>query len=377
MPTTYQSIGLMYAAVALVAILVLILDSRRRKTLDINSLPLSRFLIWLIRIMVGVLFIYSGFVKANDYIGFAYKLEEYFVVFGEHFSALEGFFKLFIPLAEPMAWFISVFEIALGVAIIVGWRMVLSTWLALIMMIFFTVLTGYSHFTGAVTDCGCFGDALKLEPWESFTKDIILTAILIPLFLVKKYIKPFPNATIATVITLASFLISGAYSYYCHENLPVVDYRAYKVGVDLNICTTEALADGIPACKDWYVYFPSQNDSTWQEPELFSGEKLILIAYDLTKASEDGLKKSISLANNLASTSMEIHALTATGPSELEKLQAQYEFPYSFGFVDQTVLKTIVRSNPGYMLLRDGVILKKWHHNNTPSGQEIRTLLGK
>ena len=90
--------------------------------------------------------------------------------------------------AKPLAWFISVFEMALGVAVILGWRMNLTIWLSMIMMIFFTILTGYSHYTGAVADCGCFGDALKIEPWESFVKDIILTGMLIPVFLVRKYI---------------------------------------------------------------------------------------------------------------------------------------------------------------------------------------------
>lgn len=369
--STYQWIGLIFAIVGLLTLFTTFWESKKNRSTKLTKLPLSRMFIILTRLMVGTLFIYSGFVKANDYIGFAYKLDEYFTVFAQHFPPLAGFFEIFIPWAEPMAWFISVFEIALGVALILGWQANLAIWLSILMMVFFTVLTGYSHVTGAVTDCGCFGDALKLAPWESFMKDIILTTMLIPLFWVRKSIRPFPTEKMAMMITLASFLISGIFSYYCHEYLPVVDYRPYKIGTDLAKCTTIPGPDGFPKCKDWDILFRN----VVEEPQLFEGNKLLIVAYDLEKADQEALKESAKLAEDLALIDIEAIGLTASFGEVIEKARSEHQINYPFGLADATVLKTIIRSNPGYVMLKDGVILDKWHYNQTPSAADIQNLI--
>ena len=365
---TYQTIGLMFAGLGVISLLSLIYEGMKSKSLYLDFMPITSILMWITRISVGVLFIYSGFVKANDYIGFAYKLEEYFLVFGEHFPFSKGFWDFFVPLAEPLAWFISVFEIALAFAIIVGWRMNLTMWLTMLMMVFFTVLTAYSHVTGAVTDCGCFGDALKLEPWESFMKDIILTGALIPLFLVRNSVHPSPNARIAGIVVAVSFIASGIFSYYCHENLPYIDYRAYKVGVDLNKCTTEFTEEGVIKCKDWYPYFEGE------EVKLFEGNTLMVVIYDLNKAPEKALQKSGELHRSLQNE-VKVVGSTASSSSEWESYSSNLQLGYPISYLDQTVLKTIIRSHPGYVLMKDGVILGKWHYNNTPSAEENRALL--
>lgn len=367
--TTYQLIGLGYAAVGAITCLSLIWEGTRRKTLDIDFLPVTGILIWICRIMVSALFLYSGFVKANDYIGFAYKLEEYFTVFGTNFPALKWFFDFFVPLAEPMAWFISVFEVALAVALVMGFKMNLTAWLTLIMMIFFTLLTGYSHVTGSVTDCGCFGDALKIEPWESFLKDIFLTIMLIPIFLVRKSIRAVPNSKIAGWATAVTFFVTGIFSYYCHENLPVVDYRAYKVGIDLNLCTTVIGPEGYPKCKDWYPYFPEG------EISLFEGNTLMIVMYDVDKAPDDAVAKSVALTKELQGQTLQVVGLTASGPSTMKEYIPAHQINYPIGYVDATVLKTVVRSHPGYVLLKNGVVQKKWHYNNAPTAAEIAAML--
>jgi len=366
----YQIVGIFFALLGVAVTAVMAMEYSRKKTLDLAQLPLTEKLIWVVRITVGILFIYSGFVKANDYIGFAYKLEEYFIVFGQHMPFAKGFFDLFIPIAGPMAWFISVFEIALAVALIVGWRMNLTAWLTLLMMVFFTVLTGYSHVTGAVTDCGCFGDALKLEPWESFVKDIILTLVLLPLFLVRKSVKPFPNDKIAAIASGATFLISGIFSYYCHENLPVVDYRPYKLGVDLNVCTTEIGPDGYSKCKDWDTYFPDGGDFP-----VLEGNTLMVIVYDLEKAPEEALEDMVALSKKLANTDIRFVMATATTSSVTRKILGEIGYTSPFMLMDQTVLKTIIRSHPGYMLLQNGFVRTKWHYNNQPEEAELRSAL--
>jgi uncharacterized membrane protein YphA (DoxX/SURF4 family) len=350
------------------------------------ELPFTHTLMWGIRIYIAILFTFSGFVKVNDYIGFSYKLEEYFQVFAEATPFLAGFWGFWEGLSLPLSWAISVFEMGLAMAILVGWHMRTTALLTLLMMIFFTFLTGYSAVTGKVTDCGCFGDALKLAPWESFTKDLIYMIMLVPLFLVRKHIKPIPNNLVATVITAVVVVGSGAYAFYCHENLPQVDYRAYRAGTDLNICTTQPGPDGLIKCKDWdEIYYKdfvaeakAATDSTYQKPgpiAPLSGTTLMVIMYDMTKTDEAALKASGELARSLQGTGLQVLGATSTGPSQVAPMVEANNLPYPFSFRDATMLKTIVRSNPGYMLLKEGVVVKKWHHNNAPDKAEIEGLL--
>jgi uncharacterized membrane protein YphA (DoxX/SURF4 family) len=332
----------------------------KAKTLELDYNPFTSVAIFACRILLGLLFIFSGFVKANDYMGFGYKLEEYFYVFGTDFM---------VPFAMPLAWFISVFEIGLGVAIMAGFRMKTTMWMTLIMMLFFTWLTGFSHFTGKVTDCGCFGDALKITPKESFIKDIILTVMVIPVFLVRKYTYAFPNERLAKKATTMSLIVAAVYSLLCHEVLPLIDFRAYKTGTDLNICTTVPDADGFPKCKGWDNLFPLGGDF-----ELLQGKTLMIVMYNLDEASPRGIQNSVKLANDLAGSGIQVAAATASLDDDIKALVAKYTIPYAFAAMDETTLKTIVRSSPGYMLLKDGVVIKKWHHNLTPTAETVKEL---
>src|ERR1700755_1379168 len=131
------------------------------------------------RIIVGVLFIFSGLIKANDPLGLSYKMQEFFEVWG-----LNGFNNYTLTLSIVM----NVFEVLAGVAVIVGWRMKLFSWLLLLLIIFFTFLTGYALFSGKIKTCGCFGDCIPLTPTQSFTKDLILFVLILILFLNKSKI---------------------------------------------------------------------------------------------------------------------------------------------------------------------------------------------
>lgn len=369
--STYQLIGIGFAIIGIATIAVMSIEWGKIRRLDLSQMPLTDKFIWLTRIAVGILFFYSGFVKANDYVGFGYKLEEYFLVFGSSFPATKGFWDFFVPLAEPLAWFISIFEIALAVAIIVGWRMNLTAWLTMLMMVFFTILTGYSAITNSVTDCGCFGDALKLTPWESFSKDIILTTMLIPLFLVRKSIKPVPNAQLATALTGLAFLVSGVYSWYCHEHLPLIDYRPYKLGVNINVCSNTFTEEGTPQCNYAPPYFPHSDEYF----ELLEGNTLLIIFQDIAKAPADAMKQTATLAASLKGKGVQLVGLTASNSDDLARLTAEYDLNYPIALMDKTELKTIVRSHPGYVLLKDGLILDKWHYNDAPDATMILGLL--
>src|SRR5258706_5897893 len=142
-----------------------------------------------VAILVGALFIFSGFVKAVDPLGFSYKLDEYFDVFADATKSLAWFSSLMIWFKTISLWlsvFMIVLEMALGWMLIFGIRMRLTTWLMLLLILFFTFLTGYAWYTGKITDCGCFGDAIKLTPSETFYKDIALTILIVLIFIYYK-----------------------------------------------------------------------------------------------------------------------------------------------------------------------------------------------
>src|SRR5690554_4067524 len=139
------------------------------------------------RVLVGILFIFSGLIKINDPVGTAIKLEEYFEVFSTDISS---FFLVFVPYALFLAVLLSVLEVVLGLAVLIWYRSRTTTWILLLMIIFFTFLTFYSAYFNKVTDCGCFGDAIKLTPWQSFIKDILLLLLILVLFFNKNIFRP-------------------------------------------------------------------------------------------------------------------------------------------------------------------------------------------
>ena len=143
-----------------------------------------KILVGFLRIFVGIFFIISGLIKLNDPVGFSFKLQDYFAP-----EVLN--LEFLVPFSLVIAVFVVIYEVLLGVMIIIGYAKKFTLWSLLLMIIFFTFLTFYSATTGKVTDCGCFGDALKLTPWESFYKDLVLLAMILVLFFGRKYIQPF------------------------------------------------------------------------------------------------------------------------------------------------------------------------------------------
>ena len=182
-----------------------------------------KLIIQISRILVGALFIFSGFVKLVDPIGSQYKFQEYFS---------EGVLNMefLIPYALPFAILLIISEILLGVMILIGYKPKFTVWSLLGMIVFFTFLTFYSAYFDKVKDCGCFGDALKLTPWESFTKDVILLVLILVLFFGIKHIKPLFNKLPTTIIALLSFIFCLWFGYHVLMHLPTVDFRAYKIG---------------------------------------------------------------------------------------------------------------------------------------------------
>ncbi|HEY2726812.1 MAG TPA: BT_3928 family protein [Parafilimonas sp.] len=175
----------------------------------------------IIRWIVGLLFIFSGLVKANDPLGLSYKMQEFF-------EAWNWYFLNDYTLAFSLV--MNVFEVLAGIAVIIGWRMKLFSWLLLLLIIFFAFLTGYTLFSGKIKTCGCFGDCLPLTPAQSFTKDIILFVLILILFINKNKIFTSINSFGAMLLLVICVVGVSFLQGYVMKHLPIVDCLPYKKG---------------------------------------------------------------------------------------------------------------------------------------------------
>ena len=355
-------------------------------------------LIGVIRIFVGILFIISGFIKLNDPVGFSFKLQEYFSpdVLNIEFMS---------PFALGLAIILVIVELVLGVALIIGYYKKATMWLLLLMILFFTFLTFYSAYFNKVTDCGCFGDALPLTPWQSFSKDVVLLILILILFFNLKYIQPFFTNFGRSIVIFATFIGCLSFGYYVLMHLPVFDFRAYKVGVNIKegmtvpedaekaifnynwkfdvngtekIITTQG---EYPASEGTFIevdtevvsqgYVPPIHDFTierdgedYAEEFLSAPNVIVVIAYDLNKTEWNGWPVIKKLTNEAIKKGYTVIGLTSSGEAEVNDLLEKQNLNFEFYFTDATVLKTIVRSNPGILKLNKGTILQKKHWND-------------
>ena len=351
------------------------------------------------RVFVGVLFIISGLIKLNDPIGFSFKLEEYF---GEPVLNL----PFLVPYALAIALFVVIFEVVLGVALLVGSNVKLTMWSLLLMILFFSFLTFYSAYFNKVTDCGCFGDAIKLTPWESFTKDIVLLFFILILFINQKFINPLFTKSLRTIVVLGSIVACGIMGWWVLNHLPLKDFRAYSVGTNIeqgmsipegapkseiemtfvynvngeNKEFTEATLMDIPEGATFVDrtdkiitqgFVPPIHDFTMEKDggdftdELLKEPKLMMfVAYDLTKSDPKGLAKLNELNSAAAKKGYKVIAISASTPEFIASVKKEYNFAFDFYFCDATTLKTIERANPSIVIIEKGTIMQKLHWND-------------
>ena len=357
------------------------------------------------RLAVGGLFIFSGLIKLNDPVGTEIKMEEYFVVFAEDFGS---FFLFFKPFAMEIGMILIVLEVVLGVAVLINYRMEITTKVLLVLIVFFTFLTFYSAYFNKVTDCGCFGDAIKLTPWESFIKDVILVILILHLFWFRKSYQPMTSERTGQIVVLATTVISIGLGIYAILHLPFIDFRAYKIGNNIPqqmippeqpiFEYTFQQKDGTEIQSEKYLIDTTQykyvgvrqtnedktkakisdyavSDAEGQDVTLdtFTGIKLIFVIYDATKASTNNIDEIRDLINALDGK-IEMMIFTASRTDQIEAFRHENQLAVPYYFVDATVLKTIVRSNPGITLWVDGTVKGMWHHNDTPDAEEVLTL---
>jgi uncharacterized membrane protein YphA (DoxX/SURF4 family) len=349
------------------------------------------------RLLIGLVFVFSGFVKAVDPLGTVYKIEDYLMAFG-------GFWGGLTFMAFPAAFLLIALELLIGLNLVFQVKFKWSSWLAFVFMLVMTPLTLYIAIYNPVTDCGCFGDALKISNWMTFSKNVfffILTLLL--LIYQKKFSKIFlPNVEwgFVTVFVVASF----GFMVYSLTHLPVLDFRPYKVGV--NIPDAMKIPDDAPGDVYEYNFVYEKNgerktfsldnlpDASWkfvsQETKLISegykppihdlmiltadfedvtnevvcheGTTYLIIMYDLDKASEKGIEKvKTFIEAKTKEQDVKVYALTASSTDDIQAFKTKYDLTFPFYKTDPITLKTMIRANPGVMKLVDGTVKAKWN----------------
>jgi uncharacterized membrane protein YphA (DoxX/SURF4 family) len=310
-----------------------------------------KLLVHISRIFVGAMFIFSGFVKLVDPIGSQYKFEEYF---SQNVLDME----YLIPYALAFSIILILAEIMLGIILLLGCRAEVTLWSLLVLSTIFLFLTWYSAYYNKVTDCGCFGDAITLTPWETFYKNILLIALILLLLFRVKDVKSIFSVKVSQALTILS-LVSFLYiTYHVLVHLPIIDFRAYAIGNNISE-GMEYKNDGeIPKIHDFYLE-DAQADLA---PEILAKNKVILIiVHTLNKADTNGFKTIKELADKAIAKGYSVYGASASFTDELLLAKEKHELPFDFLFCDQTTLKTMVRANPGIMMLEKGTIIGKWN----------------
>ena len=373
-----------------------------------NNKP-AAWWVWVAQILVGLLFIFSGLVKINDPLGFSYKLQEYFEVF--HITFFNSF-------AVAIAVILCSLEIILGFALLIGVRPVKVAWGLLLLIIFFAFLTFYSAFFKVVETCGCFGDAIPLTPWQSFSKDLVLLLLILLLFFNRTRIKPLFNAKTGDSLLILITIVAVGFGLFTYNFSPVVDFLPYKIGANVLdemktppgaqpdqyeitynlknkktgetkvMTNTDYLKTNIWKDNNWEVignpgrklvkvgFTPKIRDLAIQDAqgndytkELLSNPfyNLIIVAYDLSETDTEAVNRLNALAINLTQNyNIRTVLLTSNSAKSAEAFSKEHHLLMEIFYADEVPLKSMVRANPGILLLKNGTVINKWHYHSIP-----------
>lgn len=350
------------------------------------------------RIIIGLVFIFSGVVKAIDPLGTAYKFHDYFQAFNLRFLN---------SLCLPLAIIMFTAEFIAGFSILSGLKFRTGLWGVIILMAIFTPMTFILALTNPVSDCGCFGDAIHLTNWQTFGKNIVLVLFLVILYKERDQFKKIRNKKIEWPIISGVIILFILFAFFNLRYLPVIDFLPYKTGV--KIADKMVVPEGVAVDKyeTTFIYqkngvqkeftlknYPS-NDSSWKfidqksvlikkgyvpsihdfeitgqngdnlTNEILSdkGYSVLMISKKLAEAGRKHLTAGFGLGKYCISKGIHFYVLSASGTDVVKG----YENGLIFCSADETTLKTIVRANPGYILLKDGVIINKWSWANVPA----------
>lgn len=362
------------------------------------------------RLLIGVVFVFSGFVKAVDPVGGAIKIDDYLTAFS--WNAL-------LPFSTVASFALSATEFAMGVCMLLGVYRRYNSFLVLLFMAVMTPLTLYLALFNPVPDCGCFGDALVISNWETFFKNVVLLLAAIMVFGYSgKMFQCFTYKVYWFVALFAYFFCIG-FAAWNYNHLPVIDFRPFKIGA--NIPELMSVPEGAPQNEYKYtaVYekdgvrkeFPIEDcpagDSTWTfvetkeelikkgyEPtvhpfiiydeeggdvtdEIWHDERplFLLIAPRLENANDERIDEINSVYDYAIEHQMSFYCVTGSSQEVIEEWRDNTGAEYPFRRTDDVVLKTIIRSNPGMVLLKNGVVLAKWHYNDIPDEEHIASMV--
>ena len=374
-----------------------------------SRLSPSRLVASISRTLLGLVFVFSGVVKAIDPLGTVYKIEDYLKAFG-------GFFTELLPLAEVAAWGLIILELLLGVCMLLNIRTQWTSWFSLLFYFVMTPLTLYIALTNPVSDCGCFGDAVVLTNWQTFWKNVVLILLAILLVALRKHTRQLWSNWMELVLVVLTIVVAVAFMTWTKLHLPIKDFRPYKIGNHLPTLM-EYPEDAEPDQYDIsFVYakdgveqtFTLENypkgDSTWTfvrqesrlikkgyEPPIHDLEILnadyedltwdileseepvtLVVMYDLAKADKSQIAKVEALANNveLSLNDSELslnHFYILTGSGTDDIINFSLEYPALSDYIctcDPVTLKTIVRANPGVIVLQNGTVIDKYNLRN-------------
>ncbi|MGE5395309.1 MAG: BT_3928 family protein [Candidatus Saccharibacteria bacterium] len=366
------------------------------------------------RILLGLTFVFSGFVKGIDPWGSAYKFTDYFTAFN---------MPWLVDMAFALGILLAAAEFAMGIALIFNFFLRITSWVTLLFMIFFTTLTFVLALTNPVTDCGCFGDALKITNWQTFYKNIVLLALAIYVFIQRKKFAPKDGPLLSSVMTVIFVVFYFYLVDYSYNHLPIIDFSPYKVGV--NIPDAMKVPENAPKAiyENTLIYknlktgeekkfteanYPWQDTLNWKfvkmgdqktiqegyvppihdfRIETAEGEDIkdfflyddkytfIAVAYNLQKADKEGMRRMGELAKAAKSKGYNFIGLTASSPDSFEAFKQETGADFDFFNTDEIALKTIVRSNPGLIVLKKGTIKRKYHFNDVPKPEQLDTEL--
>ncbi len=352
------------------------------------------------RILVGLIFIYSGFVKGVDPVGSVIKFHDYFQAFGLTFLD---------PVSMPLAILMNITELLIGITLVLGVNRNISIWSATLFMGFFTILTFFLAIYNPVSDCGCFGDALIMTNWQTFYKNMAIMPFIVILFVKRNQFKSeigiVAQWSISTISAMAGLLLS----LYCLNHLPILDFRPYNVGTHIplkmkipenaepDVYETKMFYEKDGVTKEFTLENYPWEDTTWkfvdqksilikkgyeppihdfsiESPEEDITESILndenytfaFISHDINKANKKASDKIVALQEFCSQNNFNFIGLSSSASETIDNFKTETGIEIPFYNTDQTTLKTIIRSNPGFLLLQKGTIIGKWHYKDLP-----------
>lgn len=367
-----------------------------------------KLILWLLRIIVGILFIFSGLIKANDPLGLSYKMNEFFEVW--NMVAL-------IPFSLTLSVLMIGFEIISGIALLIGAAPRIFTFLLLLLNLFFTFLTAYVYLTDKIKECGCFGDCIKISNAETFWKDVILTIFVIIIFINRHKIKPLFNSKLTTIIMSLVVILAFSSQWYTLRYLPVYDCLPYKSGNNIWEKMQAPPGSTPDVYKTVLIYekdgkkeeFTEDNfpweDSTWvfvdskstlvqkgnSDPLIkdfvlndyygndltesilkVPGETLFFFIRDVKNANTKNIERIQKLIKDANQNNIPFYILSSSSQPDANSFSEKYGLKGAqWLIIDGTVSKTAMRTNPGLMLLKNGSIAHKWSYMSYPKQMTV------